>query len=413
MSNHRAKLRRVMIAAIKTPLQEHDFDGEFEQIATNLIEIPVTPPDEWFASLHDVEPYDVVVEPNGHIHGFPAASWNDCHLSYPDQCITPPRSMTDYTLFKVGQVTTASGAVVRTGPITLRGGHAPHGVGRIGAQKYYDDTDSAVADVAIGDGQYGIWINGAIRPGTTPTEVRAAMSSGFSGDWREWQGNLELIAFSAVNTPGFRRRSALFNRPVPIAASGAPSDLGTLCAAIDMPRTITHAGVVIRALDTGRVLMTQRSMFHGDDDLTKGMWEFPGGTLDPGEDPEIGALREFNEETGLVLPDDWMKVGDYPNGPWLGCLFDVPGESWTGQASLLPSETVGIGWFDPSNVGRLARPEAADFDTDAVWAEMEQGPADSEEVMASAVDRIAHSIGRSTQQRADELALRVLRARVG
>lgn len=392
----RSKLRRAMIAAASNQI---------------TLDIPTLPPDEWFASLHDVEPYDVVVEPNGHIHGFPAASWNDCHLSYPNECVTPPRSMTDYTLFKVGQVTTASGAVVRTGPITLRGGHAPHGVSRQAAQKFYDDTDSAIADVAIGDGKYGIWINGAIRPDVTPAEVRRAMSSGFSGDWREWQGNLELIAFSAVNTPGFRRKAALYNKPLPMAASAAIADTsgwGTLCAAIDMPRGITHAGVIFRALDTGRVLMTQRSLFHGDDDAVKGKWEFPGGALEEGEDAEMGALREFNQETGLVPPDGWMKVGEYPNGNYVSVLFDVPGEHWTVDAVLQPAETVGLGWFEPTQVSSLCRPECADYDIEAMWAEMnDQVTEDMEAVLASAAERIAASIGRSTLQRAAELRRRV------
>lgn len=388
----RSKLRRAMITAA----------------AAQSFDIPVTPPDEWFASLHDAEPYDVVVEPNGHIHGFPAASWNDCHLSYPNECVTPPRSMTDYTLFKVGQVTTASGAVVRTGPITLRGGHAPHGVSRQAAQKFYDDTDSAIADVAIGDGKYGIWINGAIRPDVSPAEVRRAMSSGFSGDWREWQGNLELIAFSAVNTPGFRRKAALYNRPLPMAASFADtSGWGTLCAAIDMPRGVTHAGVIFRALDTGRVLMTQRSLFHGDDEAVKGKWEFPGGSLEEGEDAEMGALREFNQETGLVPPDGWTKVGEYPNGNYVSVLFNVTNEAWTVNAVLQPEETVGLGWFEPSQLSSLCRPECADYDIDAMWAEMEMATEDMDAVMASAAERIASSIGRSPRQIADQLRSRV------
>jgi 8-oxo-dGTP diphosphatase len=29
-------------------------------------------------------------------------------------------------------------------------------------------------------------------------------------------------------------------------------------------------------------------------------WDFPGGALEPGEDPEKGALRELQEETGIV-----------------------------------------------------------------------------------------------------------------
>ena len=407
-----AKLRRAKIAALVAAATTINVDSEFEKIATGMIEVPVVPPAEWFASLHDVEPYDVVVEPNGHIHGFPAASWNDCHLSYPGDCVTPPRSMTDYTLFKVGQLVTASGAVVRTGPITLRGGHAPHGVSRQSAQKFYDDTDSAIADVAIGDGQYGIWVNGAIRPDVSPADVRRAMSSGFSGDWREWQGNLELIAFSAVNTPGFRRKSALYEKPLQFAASaGTSADTsgwGTLCAAIDMPRGVTHSGVIFRALDTGRVLMTQRSMFHGDDDAVKGKWEFPGGSLEEGEDAEIGALREFNEETGLVPPDGWMKVGEYPNGNYVSVMFNVPGEHWTVDAVLCPAETVGLGWFEPSQISGLCRPECADYDIDAMWAEMENPlTEDIDAVMASAAERIASSIGRSSFQRASQLRARV------
>jgi len=376
----------------------------FDGIANNLIEIPAIPPDEWFASLHDAEPYDVVVEPNGHIHGFPAASWTDCHLSYPDKCITPPRSATDYTLFKVGQLVTASGAVVRTGPITLRGGHAPHGAGLPGAQKFYDDTDSAVADVNIGDGRYGIWINGAIRPDTTVAEVRRAMTSGFSGDWREWQGNLELIAFSAVNTPGFRRRSALWDDKRIVASVDG---FGSLRAAIDMPVSTTHAGVVFRAQDTGRLLMTQRSLFHGDDEATKGKWEFPGGSLDEGEDAEMGALREFNEETGLVPPDGWRKVGDYPTGNYVSVLFDVPNESWTMNAVLQPNETVGLGWFEPGQVSAICRPECKDFDADAVWAEMEAMTEDVDMVLASAAERVARSIGRSPSQIVEQLRARV------
>jgi hypothetical protein len=67
------------------------------------------------------------------------------------------------------------------------------------------------------------------------------MSSGFSGDWREWQGNLELIAFSAVNTPGFRRKAALTEEPMPIAASGSDSHFGPGRMVIDMPNSEEEA----------------------------------------------------------------------------------------------------------------------------------------------------------------------------
>lgn len=38
------------------------------------------------------------------------------------------------------------------------------------------------------------------------------------------------------------------------------------------------------------------------------LWVLPGGGIDPGEDAEIAALRELEEETGLT---------GYPLGPWI------------------------------------------------------------------------------------------------
>ena len=48
-------------------------------------------------------------------------------------------------------------------------------------------------------------------------------------------------------------------------------------------------------------------LLHGFDpaDRARGAWWFtPGGGLDPGEEPPVGAARELAEETGLVLPPE-------------------------------------------------------------------------------------------------------------
>jgi hypothetical protein len=170
-------------------------------------DVLAAPPDDWFTlpGGHDAA-YDVAIEADGRVHGYPAATWDTCHLSYQNECVTPPRSASGYAYFKVGSVRTASGALVATGPLTLRGGHADPTLSASKAMAFYDDTNSAFADVAIGEDEHGIWIAGAVRPDTTPAALRAALGSGFSGDWR-WIGDgYELIALSAVNTPGFRRR---------------------------------------------------------------------------------------------------------------------------------------------------------------------------------------------------------------
>ena len=39
--------------------------------------------------------YDVVIDDDGRVHGYPAATWSSCHISFPDECITLPRSSPD------------------------------------------------------------------------------------------------------------------------------------------------------------------------------------------------------------------------------------------------------------------------------------------------------------------------------
>jgi hypothetical protein len=147
------------------------------------VTVPVAPPSDWYTLPGGhTDAYDVLVEDDGRVHGYPAATWDACHLSFPDTCITPPRSQTDYAYFKVGNVVTADGSRVRTGPLTLRGGHADGNLSVSKAMAFYDDTRSAFADVAIGEDEFGLWIAGALRPDTTPEAIRAAMGSGISGD---------------------------------------------------------------------------------------------------------------------------------------------------------------------------------------------------------------------------------------
>jgi SPP1 gp7 family putative phage head morphogenesis protein len=107
------------------------------------------------------------------------------------------------------------------------------------------------------------------------------------------------------------------------------------------------AGVAIKAADTGRVLMIQRCL--DPEDPAAGTWEFPGGHLNPGEQPDEAAAREWCEETGLTFPPGkW--VGAWDNGTYRGYVYkitreaDVPINTGDGE----DGET--LAWFDPAHL---------------------------------------------------------------
>jgi 8-oxo-dGTP diphosphatase len=61
---------------------------------------------------------------------------------------------------------------------------------------------------------------------------------------------------------------------------------------------VVAAGILIEG---GRVLLTQRKA----GTHLEGAWEFPGGKVEPGEDPRTALARELKEEVGLEV-----KVGE-------------------------------------------------------------------------------------------------------
>lgn len=58
---------------------------------------------------------------------------------------------------------------------------------------------------------------------------------------------------------------------------------------------IVLVGAVALIDRDGRVLLAQRS----EQGFLGGLWEFPGGKLEPGETPEETVIRELREELGI------------------------------------------------------------------------------------------------------------------
>jgi 8-oxo-dGTP diphosphatase len=65
-------------------------------------------------------------------------------------------------------------------------------------------------------------------------------------------------------------------------------------AAEPVPPLVLVAAVVLVDAD-GRVLLAQRP----EGKKMAGLWEFPGGKVDPGETPEAALIRELREELGI------------------------------------------------------------------------------------------------------------------
>jgi hypothetical protein len=191
-----------------------------DDMAVTASAIPVKPPREWFANPGFREVTPLTVQSDGRVFGH-AAAWHQAHIGMAGK-IKPPKSRSDYAFFATGALECEDGSTINVGQLTLNGGHAPLTATVAEAVAHYDNTQSAVADVTIGEDDHGIWVSGALRPDVDELKLRRLRASGVSGDWRPINGALELIAISAVNVPGFPipRARVAGGQPVALVAAG-------------------------------------------------------------------------------------------------------------------------------------------------------------------------------------------------
>ena len=107
----------------------------------------------------------------------------------------------------------------------------------------------------------------------------------------------------------------------------------------------------------GRVLMQRRRLGgeHG------GLWEFPGGKVEPGESPESALLREFAEELGVGLDSAAIEPLSFASDPSLPpsqgrrhVILLYTCRRWQGEPRCLEGEE--IAWFAPESLAGLPMP---------------------------------------------------------
>jgi uncharacterized protein DUF6582 len=163
---------------------------------------PLAPPSAWFENPGLRTPTPLTIKDDGHVYGH-LAQWKVCHVGIGQNCVMAPKSRTQYSLFRQGTVVCDDGSEAPIGKITLGTGHADAHWGIVPSREHYDNTGWAAAVVNVGEDGHGIWVNGALTTTMTPERVAELRAASLSGDWRMVNGNLELIAALAVNSPGF------------------------------------------------------------------------------------------------------------------------------------------------------------------------------------------------------------------
>ncbi len=117
--------------------------------------------------------------------------------------------------------------------------------------------------------------------------------------------------------------------------------------------TDPKVGVGVMVVEDGRILLVHRAMIP-----EKGKWSIPAGFVDSGEDPQETAVREAEEETGLVvvitgLVDVYFNPPPKPGAPGASIFILYRAERVGGQLQAGDDATAAA-FFAPDELPELA-----------------------------------------------------------
>ena len=105
----------------------------------------------------------------------------------------------------------------------------------------------------------------------------------------------------------------------------------------------------------GRVLIAQRP----EGKSMAGLWEFPGGKVDPGERPEDALIRELKEELGIVVNEACLAPLTFASHTYEDFHLLMPlyvCRRWEG--TVTPREGQKLSWVRPNRLRDYPMPPA-------------------------------------------------------
>jgi 8-oxo-dGTP diphosphatase len=105
----------------------------------------------------------------------------------------------------------------------------------------------------------------------------------------------------------------------------------------------------------GRVLLAQRP----PEKAMGGLWEFPGGKVEPGETPETTLIRELKEELGIAVSEPCLAPFTFASHAYTDFHLLMPlyvCRRWEGAPQAL--EHSQIKWVRPKDMSSYPMPPA-------------------------------------------------------